>query len=41
MEQLTYQSITHPEDVAADNAKTQRLLAGAIREFSMEKRYIH
>ncbi|PKM37655.1 MAG: hypothetical protein CVV06_04730 [Gammaproteobacteria bacterium HGW-Gammaproteobacteria-10] len=41
MEQLTCQSITHPEDLAADNAKTQRLLAGEIREFSMEKRYIH
>ncbi|MBE0434603.1 MAG: PAS domain S-box protein [Methylomicrobium sp.] len=41
MEQLTYQSITHPEDLADDNAKTQRLLAGEIREFSMEKRYIH
>ncbi|WP_431064600.1 PAS domain S-box protein [Methylotuvimicrobium sp.] len=41
MEHLTYQSITHPEDLADDNAKTQRLLAGEIREFSMEKRYIH
>ncbi len=41
MEHRTYQSITHSEDLAADNEKTQRLLAGEIREFSMEKRYIH
>lgn len=35
-----FQSITHPEDLAADLNKMKLLLAGEIREFSMEKRYI-
>ena len=41
MEKLNFQDITHPDDLAADLANMQSLLAGEIREFSMEKRYIH
>lgn len=41
MENLTFQAITHPDDLAEDLANMQRLLAGEIREFSMEKRYHH
>ena len=41
MEQLTFQKITHPDDLEADLANMELLLAGKVREFSMEKRYIH
>jgi PAS domain S-box-containing protein len=41
MEQLTFQQITHPEDLQEDLANMQRLLAGETREFSMVKRYFH
>jgi PAS domain S-box-containing protein len=36
---LTFQQITHPDDLQADLALTERLLAGEIDSFSMEKRY--
>src|SRR5271157_1743450 len=36
----TFQDITHPDDIAADLAQRQRVLSGAISNFSMEKRYI-
>jgi diguanylate cyclase (GGDEF)-like protein/PAS domain S-box-containing protein len=32
--------ITHPDDVAEDDAQTMRLLAGEIGEYSREKRYL-
>src|SRR6185369_12150210 len=35
-----FQSITHPEDLAADLNNMKSLVAGEIREFSMDKRYI-
>src|SRR5262249_49237619 len=35
----TYQAITHPEDLAAALNNMRRLVAGNIREFTMEKRY--
>ncbi|RPJ03796.1 MAG: PAS domain S-box protein, partial [Deltaproteobacteria bacterium] len=35
-----FQSITHPEDLPADLNNMKLLLAGEIREFSMDKRYI-
>lgn len=41
LEQKTYQSITHPEDLSDEHEKTQRLLAEEIREFSIEMRYLH
>ncbi len=36
----TFQEITHPDDLAADLAQVDRLLAGEIRAFHMEKRYL-
>ncbi len=39
--QLTYQAITHPDDLAQDHEHMQELLAGTTRNFQMEKRYIH
>ena len=37
---LTFQQITHPDDLAADLAQVEALLAGTIDTFAMEKRYI-
>jgi PAS domain S-box-containing protein len=37
---LTFQEITHPDDLAADLAHVARLLAGDADEFQMEKRYV-
>jgi PAS domain S-box-containing protein len=37
---LTFQKITHPADLAADLEGTKRILAGEIRSFQTEKRYI-
>jgi PAS domain S-box-containing protein len=36
---LTFQDITHPDDLEADLAQVRRLLAGEIETYSMEKRY--
>ena len=36
----TFQDITHPDDIAVDLEQRQRVLSGAISNFSMEKRYI-
>ena len=38
---LTFQAITHPDDLAADLAHARRLLAGAITHYHLEKRYVH
>jgi len=38
--QLTFQQLTHPEDLPADMADTNKILAGELDSFSMEKRYI-
>ncbi|HJT77345.1 MAG TPA: CHASE3 domain-containing protein, partial [Gemmataceae bacterium] len=38
---LTFQAITHPEDLEADLQQTRQMLAGALRTFQMEKRYFH
>jgi len=38
--QSTFQNITHPEDLQADLVNMQKLLAGEVKNFSMEKRYI-
>lgn len=36
----TFQDITHPDDLDADLAQSQRLLAGDIDMYTMEKRYL-
>jgi diguanylate cyclase (GGDEF)-like protein len=41
MESLDFQSITHPLDLQADLDNMERLKSGTIRDFTMEKRYIH
>lgn len=38
---LTFQDITHPDDLSIDMGYVQKLLAGSIHNYSMEKRYIH
>lgn len=38
---LTFQDITHPDDLEADVAQTRALLRGELRSFQMEKRYFH
>ncbi len=41
LEEKTFQQITHPDDLQTDLDSMARLIAGEIREFSMEKRYVH
>jgi PAS domain S-box-containing protein len=38
--QLTFQAITHPQDLGRNQELMQQLLAGSIREFTAEKRYV-
>jgi PAS domain S-box-containing protein len=38
---MKFQDITHPDDIAPDHEKFQRLLAGEISKFAIEKRYRH
>jgi len=38
--QLKFQDITHRDDLEADQSSTNRVLAGEISSFSMEKRYV-
>jgi len=38
---MTFQDITHPEDLENDLVLVQELLAGKRRSFQMEKRYVH
>jgi diguanylate cyclase (GGDEF)-like protein/PAS domain S-box-containing protein len=38
---LTHPSITHADDVQQETEQTQRLLAGEIDSFRIEKRYVH
>ncbi|MFU8817043.1 MAG: ATP-binding protein [Pseudomonadales bacterium] len=40
LERLTFEDITHPDDLAADWAQARRLLAGEIDDYTMEKRYL-
>lgn len=39
--ELTFQDITHPDDLDADLAYVQQLLDGTIPAYRMEKRYFH
>ncbi len=36
---LDFQALTHPDDLAANLVQWERLLSGAISEYSLEKRY--
>ncbi|MDO9709697.1 PAS domain S-box protein [Paracraurococcus lichenis] len=36
---LSFQDLTHPEDLGADLAQVQALLDGSLRSYAMEKRY--
>ena len=36
---MTFQEVTHPDDLASDLSQTRRLLAGEIDSFVMEKRF--
>ncbi len=38
---LTFQDITHPDDLMADLAYVQQMLDGTIASYHMEKRYLH
>ena len=38
---LTFQEITHPDDLETDLNAVQQLLKGEIKSFELEKRYIH
>ena len=38
---LTFQDITHPDDVAGDVALVQQLLRGEASHYELEKRYLH
>jgi PAS domain S-box-containing protein len=40
LQDLTFQDITHPDDLAIDLGQAERLAAGRIESYSMEKRYI-
>ncbi|MEC4817127.1 MAG: PAS domain-containing protein [Scytonema sp. PMC 1069.18] len=40
LQKLTFQDITHPDDLTTDLEQMQKLLAGEIQTYSMEKRYI-
>lgn len=38
---MTFQAITHPDDLASDLGHVRRTLAGEARSYQMEKRYLH
>lgn len=40
LEALTWRDITHPDDVALDESYVEQLLAGALSEYTLEKRYV-
>lgn len=37
----TFQEITHPDDLESDLQNVQKMLAGKLETYAMEKRYIH
>ncbi|MEI6947590.1 PAS domain S-box protein [Paraflavisolibacter sp. H34] len=41
LRELTFQDITHPDDIEADLAYARQLLSGKLKSYSMEKRYFH
>lgn len=40
LETLTFQAITHPDDLTSNLANMQRMLDGSVTSYHMEKRYI-
>jgi PAS domain S-box-containing protein len=40
MSKLTFQDITHPDDLETDLALTKQLVQGLIRSYTLEKRYL-
>jgi two-component system cell cycle sensor histidine kinase/response regulator CckA len=38
---LTFQQLTHPDDLEADLANLERLVGGTIPKYTLEKRYLH
>jgi len=38
---MSFQSLTHPDDLAAELAHVRRLQSGDVPEYRLEKRYIH
>lgn len=41
LQAMSFQVITHPDDLEADLVQVQRLLDGDIPSYSLEKRYLH
>jgi PAS domain S-box-containing protein len=41
MLRLSFQDVTYPEDIQADAARNDLLIEGKIRDFAIEKRYLH
>jgi two-component system sensor histidine kinase UhpB len=41
MQNLSFQDITHPDDLKSDLANVKQLLEGQVESYSMEKRYFH
>jgi PAS domain S-box-containing protein len=39
--QMTFQDITHPDDLSADLAFVHQLIVGKLHSYKMEKRYFH
>ncbi|MFP4394778.1 MAG: PAS domain S-box protein [Anaerolineales bacterium] len=40
LREMSYEDLTHPDDLAADQAATNRVLAGEAEGFALEKRYL-
>ena len=38
---LSFQNLTHPDDLSADMSQLQQMLAGQIETYALEKRYFH
>ncbi|RYF28654.1 MAG: EAL domain-containing protein [Comamonadaceae bacterium] len=41
LQQMRFQDFTHPDDLQTDLALTERMAAGEVPEFHLEKRYLH
>ena len=37
---LSFQDVTHPDDLPSDRARVEALLAGRMREYTIDKRYV-